>query len=333
MSTSGPAQKRENPTGRSAAERQAAVRTGKSIEQQGGPPTRRAAGQRRTTPKRTDARQVADEPDAEEALSALQEILFGTDRDRIQVLSADVEQLRHQIGDRAALAAAVAPILGSAIRRQIQESRDEMIDALYPIIGQLVVRAVTEAMRDLARSIDARLQAATDFQRIRRRVRSLVTGVPVGELALRDGFPFAVQEVYLIHRESGLLLWHATRAPEPSTDSDLVGSMLTAIREFAEQVLGGKDNLQQLRFGNRELVLEFGRYAYVGALIAGVTPSDFRWKLHRRVYAFEKKVYERLRRYDGDASTLSDAARREFEPFLVADPALSGNQTGQGNGL
>lgn len=50
----------------------------------------------------------------------------------------------------------VVPVLGDAIRRKIRDARTEMVEALYPIIGQMVVRAVSEAMRDLARSIDAR---------------------------------------------------------------------------------------------------------------------------------------------------------------------------------
>lgn len=269
---------------------------------------------RRTTPAPPVGASVEND---DAALSALQEILFGTDREEIQALAEEVHSLQRQIGDKKALAAAVAPILGDAIRRQIQESREEIIDALYPVIGQIVVRAVTEAMRDLARSIDERLQAATDFQRLGRRIRSLLTGVPVSELALRSGLPFVVQKIYLIHRESGLLLWHTSRSARDTADSELVGAMLTAIREFADQVLGGgRDQLHQLQLGNRELLLEFGHYSYVTVMIEGVAPANFRWKMHKQVYAFEKSVRQTLQRYDGDASALSLAARREFAVFL-----------------
>lgn len=262
----------------------------------------------------------------DQALSTLQEILFGTDRDQIQLLAEDVNALRHQIEDKDALAAAVAPVLGEAIRQQIQNSREEIIDALYPVIGQIVMRAVTEAMRDLARSIDERLKAATDMQRFSRRLRSLFTGVSVGELALRESLPLLVQEIYLIHRESGLLLWHTARTSANNADSDLISGMLTAIREFAEQVMGGGDgratgaHLHQLQFGNRELILEFGRYVYVAMVIDGVAPSNLRWTAHQQVYAFEKNQQQLLRQYDGDASRLEKAARQEFESFLSLEP-------------
>lgn len=257
----------------------------------------------------------------DQAFAALQDILLSSERDRIHLLNRDVQALRHQIDDKQALATAIAPILGDAIRRQIRESREEIIDALYPIIGQLVVRAVTEAMRDLARSIDEKLQAATDFQRLTRRLRSLATGVPVGELALREGMPLLVHEVYLIHRESGLLLWHGSTGRQDGADSELVGSMLTAIRDFAEQVIGGVGKeLNELRFGNSEIVLEFGRYSYAALIIDGVTPSNLRWKLHRQIYTFEDRTQDQLSRYDGDASVFAASARRLFESFLSIAP-------------
>lgn len=273
----------------------------------------------------------AEKREEEQALVTLQEILFGTDRDQIQLLAEDVNALRHRIEDKNALAAAVAPVLGEAIRQQIQDSREEIIDALYPVIGQIVLRAVTEAIRDLARSIDEKLQAATDFERIWQRIRSIFTGVPLTSLALRESLPVLVQEIFVIHRESGLLLWYGAAGTGNKTDSDLISAMLTAIREFAEQVLGGTgEHLHQLQFGNRELVLEFGRHVYVGLLLAGAAPTNFRRDLHQHIYAFEQNRQDLLRRYNGDASVLQEAAYREFEPFLSI---RSADQTQQGSGL
>ncbi|MCL4833834.1 MAG: hypothetical protein KJZ86_15435 [Caldilineaceae bacterium] len=307
-------------------ERLAEVATEDVVARHAGPLARQmvGAGERhRATAEGSPSSGPGNGEELESSLSTLQEILLGPDRDQIQLLRDDMDALRHQIGDKDALAAAVAPILGEAIRRQIQESREEIIDALYPVIGQIVMRAVTEAMRDLARSIDEKLQAATDFQRFSRRLRSLFTGVPVSELALRESLPLLVQEIYLIHRESGLLLWHTSRTPEKSADSDLISGMLTAIREFAEQVLGGGgERLHQIRFGNRELVLEFGRYAYVGLIIDGVAPSNLRWKAYERVYAFEKKQQQRLRHYNGEAAGLTESARREFDSFLSVEAEI-----------
>ncbi|MEZ4639501.1 MAG: hypothetical protein R2856_31835 [Caldilineaceae bacterium] len=187
------------------------------------------------------------------ALSDLRTILLGSDKERIDALSDEVQSLSEQLSDKDTLAAAIAPVLGNAIRKQISESREEVIEALYPIVGQLVMRAVSEAMRDLARSIDDRMRVTTTFDRIGAWLRSFMTGIPVSELAMRDALPFAVLEIYLIHRESGLLVWHLNREAVSDTNADLVGAMLTAIREFSEQVLGTdrESQLHELQYGDR----------------------------------------------------------------------------------
>ncbi|MCB0116127.1 MAG: hypothetical protein KDD84_18635, partial [Caldilineaceae bacterium] len=199
-----------------------------------------AAVDNETATPQTDetSAQLTDPMASLAALSDLRTILLGSDKERIDALSDEVQSLSEQLSDKDALAAAIAPVLGNAIRKQISESREEVIEALYPIVGQLVMRAVSEAMRDLARSIDDRMRVTTTFDRIGAWLRSFMTGIPVSELAMRDALPFAVLEIYLIHRESGLLVWHLNREAVSDTNADLVGAMLTAIREFSEQVLG-----------------------------------------------------------------------------------------------
>ena len=67
---------------------------------------------------------------------------------------ARIAEVEHRTGDHEALVAAVSPILGDAIRKQVREDREAMIESLYPIIGQFIGRAVAESIRDLARVID-----------------------------------------------------------------------------------------------------------------------------------------------------------------------------------
>ena len=47
----------------------------------------------------------------------------------------------------ARLATTIAPVVVSAIRNEIKNSREQMIEALYPIVGRLVSAAVANAFR------------------------------------------------------------------------------------------------------------------------------------------------------------------------------------------
>ena len=72
------------------------------------------------------------------SLDDLREILFGRDMTRLE---GELDDLEQRLTDRDTLIAIIAPVLGDAIRRQIRDARDEMIEALYPILGQLVALA------------------------------------------------------------------------------------------------------------------------------------------------------------------------------------------------
>jgi hypothetical protein len=134
-------------------------------------------------------------PQADPSLENLREILFGRYRQHIAELEAELDDLERRVSDEDALIGMIAPVLGDAIRRRIRDARDEMVEALYPIIGQTVVRAVSEAIRDLARTIDAQMRTSFSPRVIWRRLQARVSGISSAEMALRESLPFEVAEV------------------------------------------------------------------------------------------------------------------------------------------
>jgi hypothetical protein len=199
----------------------------------------------------TDPSPTRDAAPLDEALDELRGILAEPALRRAEALEARLVTVEQRTENRDELIAAITPILGDAIRLKIEESRDELIEALYPIIGQLIGRAVGEAIRNLARQIDARMRRSLSPDLIVRRLRARVSGVPDYALMLRDGLPYRVAELFLIHRESGLLLLHLTNEPQASGDSDLISGMLTAIRDFAADAFGrGQEGqLDDIQYG------------------------------------------------------------------------------------
>ncbi len=244
-------------------------------------------------------------------LDDLRAIVAGPDRERMRLLETRIAEVEHRTGDHEALVAAVSPILGDAIRRQVREDRDEMIESLYPIIGQLIARAVAEAIRDLARTIDRRMRTSFSPALFLRRLRARARGVSGAELALRDALPFQVTELFLVHRESGLLLLYLSREqPHPSDaedNSDLVSSMLTAIQDFAQDAFGQgqQGGLDEIQYGNRRILIEASQHVYLAVVVDGVEPAGFRAKIRERGSEVEIAYLEALEHYNGDASQFS----------------------------
>jgi hypothetical protein len=217
------------------------------------------------------------------------------------------------------MAEALAPVLGQAIRHQIKESQSDIIDALYPIIGKAIQRAVAESMRSLAQRVDEGLRNAFSIKRVARRIRARVQGISESELLLREALPCQVQQVFLIHRASGLLLKHLSCDPAHDSDTDLIGSMLTAIRDFGQDTLGTEreGELDQIQYGSFSILVEPGPWAYLAVVIEGFEPEGFRHRMRAALSDIHRAYGTILEKYDGDASRLG-RVEEHLRPMLVA---------------
>lgn len=250
----------------------------------------------------------------DDGFEALQNILLGEHRDRVVELRQqlarlratlnDLEQEIEQLNDIERLAEKIKPSLGPAIGAAVRESSESMIDALHPIVGRLVARAVSEAIRELARRIDEQMRTTLHIKRVARRVQARVAGIPDSELTLRDALPFYVLELFLIHRETGLLLSTLTQEPTSASDSDVISGMLTAIRDFTEDAFGrGQEGeLDEVQYGDKRILIESGRYSYIAVVIEGVEPGGFRSQVREKLLDIEQQFAVELRQYDGNAA-------------------------------
>ena len=211
----------------------------------------------------------------------------------------------------------------------MREDRDALVESLYPLIGQLICRAVAESIRDLARTIDLRMRTSFSPADLLRRAQARAAGVSDAELALRDALPFHVTELFLIHRETGLLLLHLAASgtapgavPDTEGNADLVSGMLTAIRDFAQDAFGrGREGgLDEIQYGDRRILIEAAQHIYLAAVVDGVEQAGFRSRLRDSAMEVENAYNNVLRQYDGDASRLAPA-----EPQLAGLLGEGGN--------
>lgn len=248
--------------------------------------------------------QAAPDDASGNPLDELRLLLVGKEQTEIGQLHSDVADLRATLSDQDAMAALIAPSLDEALRNRISQSRDEMVEVLYPIIGSTVVRAVGEAVQDLARNVDSRLRSAFSPAALVRRMRAQASGVSRSDLTLRDALPFDVVEMFLIHRQSGLLLRHLSLDGHAAPDSDLVSGMLTAIRDFASDAFGRGDQgeLDTIEYGGRRILIEAAQHVYLAVVGDGVEPAGFRAAMRDAVIDIESRYRLLLREYNGDAT-------------------------------
>ncbi|MBN1874116.1 MAG: SH3 domain-containing protein [Anaerolineae bacterium] len=240
--------------------------------------------------------------------------------DKISPVIAEV--LEEQIKDSGdEIAQAIAPIIGEAIRRQVYHAREDIIDALAPVIGQTINKAVSEALQNLARAVDQRIRDSLVSQTPIRRLQTRLSGVSEAEYALRSSLPFAIHEIFLIHRESGLLIHHLTSDAETPPDRDLVSGMLTAIRDFAREAFGRGENgeLGAIVYESQNILLEVEGAAYLAIVIDGVEPADFREQMREALTTIQERHYASLKAYDGTDDQLIRTAQRTLSRLFTPE--------------
>lgn len=231
-------------------------------------------------------------------IKQLKTLLFQTEEARLETLETDVAFLQQYVGgaerlevatadilvaalERAEvnrpreLANAIAPSVVSAIRSEIQNSRELMVDALYPITGRLVSAAVGNAFKELLAFLEQRINALTSTELWIGRVKSLATGRPISEFVLANGNPPRINRLLILERGNGRLIADWTGEGTTDERADLLSAMVAAILEFSVQALAGEGDLQKLDFGGREIVLRASpRYILAAECIGPLRPTD-----------------------------------------------------------
>ena len=113
-----------------------------------------------------------------------------------------------------ALQNALNPLLEEALRVSVARNPQLLADTLFPIIGRAVRSAVANSLRGIVESLNETVERSVSIDALKWRLESLRTGKPFGEIVLARSLRYRVEQVFAIHRETGLLLAHVARDAE-----------------------------------------------------------------------------------------------------------------------
>lgn len=249
-------------------------------------------------------------PESEEQiLNQLKEILFDEDKDALARFDREIQRLNEMLSDEK-FSQKLDPIvqekfdeikkqvtklsgadLSDSIRQQIRENRDEMIDSLYPIMGQLVKKYIQIELEKLVENINQQIDNTLSWDSIRREFLSLF-GIKEKDQLLKRAIAPTIEEIFVIEQDSGILLGHYSVSS--AVDQDMIAGMLTAIKSFVADSFTTKDgsnfSIEQGEF--KVIVQDFKKY-YLAAVVAGVLDAKFKSNLFDKLIDFgEAKLLE-----------------------------------------
>ena len=250
-------------------------------------------------------------------LSELRELLFGGERRQLEELRRRLdtteitpeelaEKLPQAIVQRAArdrqLAIALAPTVENAISESVRRNPHEIATAIFPVLGPSIRKAIAETMAGLVNTINRAIEHSLSPQGIRWRIESWRTGVPFAQIVMRHSLVYRVEQVFLVHSQTGLLLAHVPEGT--SDDADLISGMLTAIGDFVNDSFEPKQTGELRTFcaGDLTVLVEPGPQAYVAAVIRGQPPETLPVKLQTTLESIHLHWSNPLATFEGDAS-------------------------------
>ncbi|OZG72859.1 hypothetical protein BTA51_12860 [Hahella sp. CCB-MM4] len=258
-------------------------------------------------------RQLVLGPDYEQALRTM---LSQSDTERIAATISEAI-IQRNLSDKS-VAQALAPIIDDAIDNAIKYRPQRITRVIYPIIGPSIRKSVARALADMVQNLNQILESSLSLRAWGWRYQAWRAGMKYGEYVLLKTLDFRVEQVLLIHRETGILLHAENAAGFQTEDPELVSSMLTAVSDFVTDSFSRHPDtsLDNIRVGDFILEIETGPSAILAAAIRG-TPSEKVSQVLRHTLERLHLVFSReFDRFNGDRA-IFDSASHLMRPCLL----------------
>ena len=263
----------------------------------------------------------------QKGIETLKQILFEEENERYVQLNARILELSNQIDERLHIGnlpseevnelidlisrempEKMGPTITRTLQSQIRKSRDDVVQALYPIIGQLIKKYIQREIKILSEKIDQRIDQGTSPQLIWARIRSWFTGVNYHDLVIRSAREPVVEEIFVVENESGLLLGNFSRSK--TMDKDMISGMLTAIKAFVEDAFKKESQqLETIEYDLYKIYIQSFQKFYVAVVLSGVLTESFKNRLDEQILAFVKKATIQ-------SGGVSEETSQEYEKYL-----------------
>jgi outer membrane protein OmpA-like peptidoglycan-associated protein len=265
--------------------------------------------------------------DAEDLLR-LRQLLLGADYDELLALKQDLNDpeafsirlasvITEAISLRSrrdhSLAEVLAPTLESAIKESIASDPEALAESLYPVMGPAIRKSISETLSQMLEDMNQLLEQSLSPKSLGWRFNAWRTGRSYAEIVLINTLEYQVEQVFLIHRETSLLIQHLVADMAISKDPDMVSGMLSAIQDYILDsfTVGEGDGLNSMSLGDFQVIIEAGPRALIAAVVRGKPPENLRNTFKVALEDVHKRASSRLQDYSGDPDDYQD-----LEPML-----------------
>ncbi len=230
----------------------------------------------------------------------LRDILFTEDREFAKKIAERIKIIEDTIDEREKLSEKVNPIISkqlddfveeipkklgptitATLKEEIRKNKEEIVDALYPILGKMIKKYIAQEIKMLSDNISKQLST----KKWSNKFKSWFSGVKEEEVILSNLSVSSIEQVLLIERGSGILA--ASYSKTETIDEDMISGMLTAIKGFVEDAFGQKNqNLELIEYELYNIHLQSFVSYYVAVVISGNYSLEAKDKVQDLIFDF-----------------------------------------------
>ncbi|MDR2904618.1 MAG: hypothetical protein LBU73_01505 [Helicobacteraceae bacterium] len=280
---------------------------------------------------RSEIPEAPSDPEAQQ----LRELLFAREIAIVENLrklfgeEANAKDLTQLIADSIAKTAGkddrftytILPAVEKIVRQSMHDNKQAFIDVLFPLIGPSIRKSIAENFRDMLNNFSRTLENSLSWQGIRWRLEALRSGKTFSEVVLLRTIIYRVEQAFLIHAETGLVLSHIVNTEVESQDADMLSAMLTAINDFVKDVFrqngSQSTNLESLRMGEFNIIIERQKDIYIACVVRGAPPMSLYDRVNDALDRIGAEFAQQIREFDGDTAPFG-YANTFLEPLLDA---------------
>jgi outer membrane protein OmpA-like peptidoglycan-associated protein len=257
-------------------------------------------------------------------------------RERLEAVRLGVEDvgrvLPEAIGRRSKpdrqLTAVLQPTVEEALKISVRRDPRPLVEAIFPIIGPAIRKSIAQTLNSMLQALNQALTYSLSFRGLKWRLEALRTGKSFAEVVLLHSLIYRVEQVFLIHRDTGLLLQHVVVGARAPQEPAVVSGMLTAIQDFVRDAFRAStsDTLDTFRVGELTVWVEQGAQASIAAVIYGTPRDELRTLLQDTLVTIHLEYGRHLASFSGDAAAFA-ASRPHLEACLVMQAAEGAKKT------
>ena len=223
----------------------------------------------------------------------------------------------------------LVPLVEKSLNRSIEANSEKIVGTLYPLVGALVRKAVSAFLVEFVERTNALIENSFSPKSISWRFKAWQSGIKYSEYVAAQIYQYQVQQLLVIHRETGTLLHSISADPEKEKDADLISSMLVAINDFVADAFGVSSNepeneLGEIKTEDFTLLIKIGPQALLVAAVTGSIPPEVRGKLQQALEDFHRFYQQPLINYEGDNAAFDGCET------ILADCLVSEKKEGEG---